>query len=93
MSTWMTLAPAAKALMRPVTRSSNLAPSEISRSQRWIAVTAEYMPCMPGMPRCWSWESGKDPLAISVVTTGILVRSAKASNSAEACDLSVPPPT
>ena len=32
---------------------------------------------MPGMPRCCSCESGNAPRAISVVTTGIRVRSAK----------------
>ena len=37
----------------PVTRSSNRAPSVISRSDFCRAVTAATVPCMPGMPRCW----------------------------------------
>jgi len=77
----------------PVTRSSKRAPSEIKRSLFWMAVTAVYMPCIPGMPRCCSCESGNAPRAINVVTTGMPVRSAKASNSWAARDFSVPPPT
>ncbi len=53
----MTFASTAKAGIFPVTRSSKRAPSEINRSDFWIAVTAVYMPCMPGMPRCCSCES------------------------------------
>jgi hypothetical protein len=52
----------------------------------WIAVTAVYMPCIPGMPRCCSCESGNAPRAINVVTTGMPVRSAKASSSCAARD-------
>ena len=40
MSTWMTLASGAKALILPVTRSSKRAPRLISRSLRCMAVTA-----------------------------------------------------
>ena len=40
MSTWMTLASGANALILPVTRSSKRAPMLISRSLFWSAVTA-----------------------------------------------------
>jgi hypothetical protein len=40
MSTWMIFASGAKALILPVTRSSNRAPRLISRSLRCMAVTA-----------------------------------------------------
>ncbi len=40
MSTWITLASGAKALIFPVTRSSNRLPSATSRSERCMAVTA-----------------------------------------------------
>ena len=65
----------------PVTRSSNRAPSAISRSARCMAATAATEPCMPGMPRCWRCESGNAPLAISVVTTGMPVSSASSASS------------
>ena len=93
MSAWMTLAPVAKESSRPVTRSSNRAPSEISRSDFCSAATAATVPCMPGMPRLSSWESGKAPRAISVVTTGICVSSARTASSADASALMTPPPT
>ena len=60
----------AKESSLPVTRSSNLAPSAMSRSARCSAPTAATVPCMPGMPRCSGWLSGNAPRAISVVTTG-----------------------
>ena len=81
MSAWMTLASGANESSRPVTRSSNRAPSEMSRSLRCSAPTAATVPCMPGMPRWSGWLSGKAPRAIRVVTTGILVSSASTRSS------------
>ncbi len=82
MSAWMILAPGANESSLPVTRSSKRAPSEISRSLFCSAPTAATEPCMPGMPRCSSCESGNAPRAISVVTTGIWVISASTLSSA-----------
>ena len=48
---------------------------------------------MPGMPRFCGWLSGSAPRAISVVTTGIPVSSASVSNSWEAPERTIPPPT
>ena len=93
MSACTILASGAKLDSLPVTRSSKRAPSEMIRSDFCSAVTAATVPCMPGMPRCWRWLSGKAPRAISVVTTGMPVSSARVSSSAQARALSTPPPT
>ena len=93
MSAWMTLAFGAKDFRMPVTRSSNRAPRVISRSDCCRAVTADTVPCMPGMPTCCGCESGKTPRAIRVVTTGAPVSSASSRSSAEAWALTTPPPT
>ncbi len=93
MSAWMTAAPGANVASLPVTRSSKRVPSAMSRSDFCSAVTAETDPCMPGMPRCCRWLSGKAPRAISVVTTGMPVSSASRRSSAVARPLSTPPPT
>jgi hypothetical protein len=77
----------------PVTRSSNRAPRATSRSDRCMAATAVTVPCIPGIPTCCGWLSGNAPRAISVVTTGMLVSSARRISSAEASALSTPPPT
>ena len=58
-----------------------------------MAATAATVPCMPGIPTCCGWLSGKAPRAISVVTTGMPVNSASSSSSAVASALSTPPPT
>ena len=63
--------PGANESRLPVTRSSKRAPSEMIRSLRWSPATAATVPCMPGIPRCCGWLSGKAPRAISVVTTGM----------------------
>ncbi len=81
MSAWITSASGAKVSRRPVTRSSKRAPSVMSRSLFCSAPTAATVPCMPGMPRCSGWLSGKAPRAISVVTTGMPVSSARRSSS------------
>ena len=73
MSAWTTLARGAKVDSLPVTRSSKRAPRQISRSAFCSAPTAATVPCMPGMPRCSRWLSGKAPRAIRVVTTGMPV--------------------
>ncbi len=93
MSACTTFAFGAKLESWPVTRSSNREPSATSRSALCIAATAATVPCMPGMPTCCWWLSGKTPRAISVVTTGMPVSSASSSSSAEASALSTPPPT
>ena len=63
------------------------------RSLRCRPATAATVPCMPGMPRCWTWLSGKAPRAISVVTTGMPVSSASSRSSALARARITPPPT
>lgn len=93
MSAWMTLANGAKLSSLPVTRSSKRVPSAISRSDFCRAVTAVTAPCMPGMPTCSGWLSGKEPSAISVVVTGTPVSSARTFSSAVAPDFMTPPPT
>ena len=93
MSACTTRACGAKLSSRPVTRSSNRAPSATSRSDSCIAATAATVPCMPGMPTCCGWLSGKAPRAISVVTTGMPVSSASVRSSSQARALSTPPPT
>ena len=65
----------------------------MSRSDFCSPATAATDPCMPGMPRCSSWESGNAPRAISVVMTGIWVSSASMASSADALALMTPPPT
>ena len=78
----------------PVTRSSKRAPHAISRSQRFIAQFAAFDPCMPGSPMHSGCESGKAPLACSVVTTGICAASATRIRSAGSTpELTAPPPT
>jgi hypothetical protein len=93
MSAWMTRAPGANESRLPVTRSSKRAPRLMIRSERCSPATAATVPCMPGMPRCWTWESGNAPRAISVVTTGMPVYSASARSSLEARERITPPPT
>ncbi len=77
----------AKVSSWPVTRSSKRAPSAMIRSDFCSAVTAETSPCMPGMPTCCGWLSGKAPSAISVVVTGAPVSSARMRSSAVALRL------
>ncbi len=48
---------------------------------------------MPGIPMFWAWLSGNTPRAISVVTSGIRVSSARVANSFQAPALTTPPPT
>ncbi len=93
MSAWITLALGAKVSRLPVTRSSNRAPRLIIRSLRCSPATAATVPCIPGMPRCWGWLSGKAPRAISVVTTGMPVSSASCRSSRDAPARMTPPPT
>ena len=93
MSACTTAAPGAKLSSFPVTRSSKRAPSATSRSAFCSAPTAATVPCMPGMPRFCRWLPGKPPRAISVVTTGIPVSSARSSRAGLAPALSTPPPT
>ena len=93
MSTWTTLAPGAKESRLPVTRSSKRAPRLMIRSLRCRPATAATVPCMPGMPRCCGWLSGKAPRAIRVVTTGMPVNSASSRSSRDARARIVPPPT
>ncbi len=75
-SMWMTFAPGANVSSLPVTRSSKREPQATSRSAWFIAQFAALEPCIPGRPRHSGCESGKTPLAISVVTTGICSVSA-----------------
>jgi hypothetical protein len=56
-------------------------------------VTAATVPCMPGMPRLFGWLSGRAPRAMSVVTTGAPVSSARTRSSAAARARITPPPT
>ena len=93
MSAWITFASGANESSFPVTRSSNRVPSAISRSLRCRAATAATVPCMPGMPMCWGWLSGNAPRAISVVTTGMPVSSARSSSWSVASPRMTPPPT
>ncbi len=93
MSAWITFAPGANESRLPVTRSSKRAPRLMIRSLFCSAATAATVPCMPGMPRCCGWLSGNAPRAISVVTTGMPVSSARASSSFDAPERMVPPPT
>ena len=86
-------APGANVSSLPVTRSSNLVPSAMSRSAFCSAPTAATVPCMPGMPMCSGCRSGNAPLAISVVTTGMPVSSASSRSWAAARALITPPPT
>lgn len=93
MSAWTILAYGAKLSSLPVTRSSKRAPSATIRSAFCRAVTAVTEPCIPGMPTCCGWVSGKAPRAISVVVTGAPVSSARIFSSAVAPALRTPPPT
>ena len=93
MSAWMILAWGAKESRLPVTRSSKRAPRLMIRSERWSPATAATVPCMPGMPRCCGWLSGKAPRAIKVVSTGMPVSSASTRSSRQAWARITPPPT
>ena len=93
MSAWMILASGAKVDSCPVTRSSNRAPRAMMRSDFCRPVTAGTEPCMPGIPRCSGWLSGRVPRAIRVVTTGMRVRSTKRRSSSLARARTTPPPT
>ncbi len=93
MSAWTILAFGANESRLPVTRSSKRAPRLTIRSLRWRPATAATVPCMPGMPRCCGWLSGKAPRAISVVTTGMPVMSASTRSSLDALARITPPPT
>ncbi len=88
----MTLASGANPSSLPVTRSSNRAPSVISRSVSCIVVMAVKLPCMPGMPSASGWLSGKPPLQLRVVTTGMSHSSASSRSASAARALRMPPP-
>ena len=92
MSAWMTLAFGANVDSWPVTRSSKRVPRAMRRSEDCSAPTAATVPCMPGMPRFCGWLSGSAPRAMSVVTTGMPVRSASVRSSADAPARMIPPP-
>ena len=93
MSAWMMRALGAKESRLPVTRSSKRAPRLMIKSLFCRPATAATVPCIPGMPRCWGWLSGKAPRAISVVTTGMPVSAASRASSPEAPARITPPPT
>ena len=92
MSTWTILALGAKVPGLPVIRSSNLMPSPRTRSARSTAMLAQYMPCMPSMPRLSGWLRGKELRPSRVFTTGIWVFSESSTSSAQALEANTPWP-
>ena len=79
MSTWITLAWGAKA---GDLAGDAVIEARAERDQQVALLDRGHRACTcracPACPRCWSCESGNAPRAIKVVTTGIVVRSAKA---------------
>lgn len=94
MSMWIFLLPGEKASRRPVTRSSNRAPTQIITSQSCMALLASNVPCMPSMPSHAGSAAGKAPRPISVEVTGAPVRAANSRSAALALGpaLMTPPP-
>ncbi len=92
MSTWMKRARGANSERRPVTRSSNLAPTARITSASLTAQLAAAAPCIPSMPRQWGLLSSTAPLPISVTVTGIRVDSMSLVSSGVAPPLMTPPP-
>ena len=83
----------AKSLVRPVTRSSNRAPTAISASQFWTAMFVQYPPCIPNMPRQSGSPPGYTPRAMTVVVIGILRPRTSSVSGSAAPDHCTPPPT
>ena len=94
MSMWIFFELGEKSASRPVTRSSNRAPTSIITSQPCIARLASYRPCIPSMPRHCRSEAGKAPSPISVTVAGYPVsRTSRASRfEASGPELITPPP-
>ena len=92
MSMWTIVPCFANSLILPVTRSSKRTPMASSRSASFTALLAYTVPCMPSHLSESSCVSGKQPMPISVVATGMPVRSTNSSNSALASPEMMPPP-
>ena len=92
MSTWMMRAWGAKVEARPVTRSSNLMPTPRIRSASSTAMLAQYIPCIPSIPRFSGWPLGKLLRPSRVVITGMPLASANSCNSFDAPEASTPWP-
>ena len=76
----------------PVTRSSNRAATEISRSHSLTALLAVTLPCMPSILRERGSVSGNPPRPIRVVVTGTRAFLASAVSSGAASPAITPPP-
>ena len=78
--------------MVPTERSENRVPMASTQSASVIIRLASACPCMPIGPRDSGWFSGNEPLPLKVVRTGSISVSATAWSSANADEMTVPPP-
>ena len=76
----------------PVTLSSNLTPTAMIRSASVKARFAYFVPCMPAIPRQRLLVSGKVPLPVSDVITGIFESSANSVSTLLPFEDVTPPP-
>ena len=94
MSMWILRDPGQNSSSLPVTRSSNLAPTQTTRSAWCIARFASTVPCIPSMPTKRRSEAGNAPSPSSVSVHGASMRRTIEANSAQALgpELISPPP-
>jgi hypothetical protein len=76
----------------PTDLSENLAPTANIQSASRMILFASGCPCIPIGPIARGWFSGKAPLPLKVVTTGLINNSAVACSSENAPDKIIPPP-
>ena len=94
MSMWIFLELGAKASSRPVTRSSNRAPTQTITSQSCMAWLDSKLPCIPTMPSHCGSDAGKAPRPIRVEVIGAPLARTSSRNVSLACGpaLMTPPP-
>ena len=76
-----------------MTRSEKRAPIATKTSQRFAARFEANVPCIPIMPVHSGWREGIAVLPMRLTETGALRSSARDASSAEAPELTTPPPT
>ena len=92
MSMCITRACGANPCASPVERFAKRVPTASTRSLSCIASFAAGSPYIPSIPRLSGLSSGKPPLPVSVVATGICIDSASCVSSAVAPEAMTPPP-
>ena len=91
-SIWRIFAFFAKVFVFPVTRSLNLAPSTIRRSQPETPRLEVLVPCIPSIPVYRGSSPENPPLPIRLSHTGASILWASSVTSLDASEIIVPPP-